>query len=110
MARHIKKGMTVEVIAGDYKGSTGEVMRVYPDKDRVLVKGINLVKKHVRPSQQNPQGGQIRVERPIHISNVLPVTGHAGTRVRYSVEGGVKKRVTLDGKEIDVVSSKKKKS
>jgi large subunit ribosomal protein L24 len=80
MARHIKKGDQVEVIAGDSKGVTGKVMRVLPDKDRVLVEGVNMVQKHVRPSQRNPQGGRIRVERPIHISNVLPVNPKTSQR------------------------------
>ncbi len=73
MSAHIKKGDTVEVIAGDSKGSTGRVMKVIPAKRRVVVEGLNLAYKHVRPSQRNPQGGRIRIEQPIHISNVLPV-------------------------------------
>ena len=75
----------VEIIAGDHRGETGRVMKVVPDKDRVYVEGINLAHKHVRPSQRNPQGGRIRVERPIHISNVLPLhpKSSTGTRVRY---------------------------
>ena len=63
MARHIKKGEMVEIIAGDHKGATGRVMRVMPDKQRVLVEGLNLAYKHVRPSQRNPQGGPNPVER-----------------------------------------------
>jgi large subunit ribosomal protein L24 len=103
MARHIKKGDTVEIIAGDNKGSTGEVMRVIPDKNQVLVKGLNLAYKHVRPSRQNPQGGRIRVERPIHISNVLPVNPKSsrGSRVRFEVDNkGAKNRVAIDGSKI----------
>ena len=104
MARHIKKGDTVEIIAGDHRGETGRVMKVVPDMQRVYVEGINLAYKHVRPSQRNPQGGRIRVERPIHISNVLPLhpKSSKGTRVRYEKNAkGVKKRVTLDGSSID---------
>ena len=107
MARHIKKGDTVEIIAGDNKGSTGEVMRVNPDKNQVLVKGLNLAYKHVRPSRQNPQGGRIRVERPIHISNVLPVSPKSsrGSRVRFEVgKKGVKNRVAVGGGQIGVVT------
>ena len=73
MALHIKKGDTVEIIAGDQKGATGKVLRVLPDKNSVVVQGHNIAKKHVRPSRKNPQGGRINVERPIHMSNVLPV-------------------------------------
>ncbi len=104
MARHVKKGDMVEIIAGDHRGETGRVMKVVPDKNRVYVEGINLAYKHVRPSQRNPQGGRIRVERPIHISNVLPLhpKSSTGTRVRYEKNAkGVKKRVTLDGNSID---------
>jgi len=105
MARHITKGMMVQVIAGDDKGATGEVLRILTDKDRVLVKGVNLAHKHVRPSRRNPQGGRIRIERPIHISNVLPVgKGGGGKRVRFAVDSdGGKKRMSLDGHELSVV-------
>lgn len=103
MAMHVKKGDTVEIIAGDHKGSTGRVMKVIPDKQRVIVEGLNLAHKHVRPSQQNPQGGRIRVERPIHISNVLPVSPKTskGSRVRFEVgKDGKKIRKLVDGGEI----------
>jgi large subunit ribosomal protein L24 len=112
MASRIKKGDMVEVIAGDNKGKTGKVMRVIKDKDRVVVEKLNLVYKHVRPSQKNPQGGRIRVEQPIHMSNVLPVSPktNKGTRVRFSTDAkGVKKRMAVDGSEISVVSKAKKK-
>lgn len=112
MARHVKKGDTVEIIAGVNKGATGKVMRVIPGKDRVLVEGINLTYKHVRPSQKNPQGGRIRVERPIHVSNVLPVNpkSNKGTRIRFSTDAkGNKKRVAVDGSEVGIVTKSKKK-
>jgi large subunit ribosomal protein L24 len=107
MARHIKKGDMVEIIAGDNKGSTGEIMRVIPGKNQVLVKGLNLAYKHVRPSRQNPQGGRIRVERPIHTSNVLPINPKSsrGSRVRFEVDNkGVKNRVAIGGGQIGVVT------
>ena len=106
MAAHIKKGDTVEVIAGDNKGSTGRVMKVIPSKKRVIVEGLNLAYKHVRPSQRNPQGGRIRIEQPIHISNVLPVNPRSsrGSRVKFEVaKDGSKKKVAVDGSEIGVV-------
>jgi large subunit ribosomal protein L24 len=106
MASHIKKGDTVEVIAGDNKGSTGKVMKVIPSKKRVIVEGLNLAYKHVRPSQRNPQGGRIRIEQPIHISNVLPVNPKSsrGSRVKFEVaKDGSKKKVAVDGSEIGVV-------
>jgi large subunit ribosomal protein L24 len=103
MALHVKKGDTVEIIAGDHKGSKGRVMKVIPDKQRVVVEGLNLAHKHVKPSQQNPQGGRIRIERPIHISNVLPVSPKTskGSRVRFEVgKDGKKVRKLVDGGEI----------
>ena len=103
MASHIKKGDTVEIIAGDHKGASGRVLRVIPDKKSVIVQGHNIAKKHVRPSRKNPQGGRINIERPIHISNVLPVNPKSskGSRVRYQVtEDGGKKRLAADGTEI----------
>ncbi len=111
MARHVRKGETVEIIAGDHKGSTGRVMKVMPDKQRVLVEGLNLAYKHVRPSQRNPQGGRIRVERPIHMSNVLPVNPKSsqGTRVRFETDAkGVKKKVAAAGGDIAVIKKAKK--
>lgn len=109
MARHIKKGDTVQVISGDHKGSTGEVMRILVDKDRVLIKGVNLVFKHVKPSRKNPQGGRIRVEKPIHISNVLPVSKAAkGQHVRFETDGkGLKRRIAKDGTDLGIVGKKK---
>jgi len=112
MARHVKKGDTVEIKAGVNKGATGKVMRVIPDRDRVLVAGVNLAYKHVRPTQKNPQGGRIRIERPIHISNVQPVNPKSsnGSRVRFETDAkGNKKRVATDGTEIGVVTKAAKK-
>ena len=71
----IKKGDNVKVIAGDDKGKTGEVLRVLRKEEKVLVRGVNIVKKAVKPTEQNPKGGHEFVERPIHISNVKKVEG-----------------------------------
>ena len=106
MALHIKKGDTVQIIAGDDKGATGKVLRVLREENKVVVQGHNLAKKHVRPSRKNPQGGRISAEQPIHISNVLPLNPKSskGTRVRHQVsQDGSKKRVAVDGTEIAVV-------
>jgi large subunit ribosomal protein L24 len=106
MAVHVKKGDIVEIIAGDHKGATGKVLRVIREKNRVVVQGHNIAKKHVRPSRKNPQGGRINVEQPIHISNVLPVNPKSskGSRVRFEVgQDGGKKRIASDGSEIGVV-------
>ena len=73
----------VMVIAGDDKGKTGRVLRVIPEKSRIVVEGVNLVHRHIRRSQQNPQGGRVKREAPIHISNVmvLDTDGETVTRV-----------------------------
>src|SRR5690349_24776139 len=102
MARHIKRGDTVVVIAGSDKGKTGKVLRVLTDRNRVVVAGINRVWKHVRPSQRTPQGGRIQKDAAIHVSNVQPVdpsTGK-GARVRFQVKDGSKHRVTAGGTEL----------
>jgi large subunit ribosomal protein L24 len=111
MALHVKKGDMVEIIAGDNKGAVGKVLRVIPDKNKVVVQGHNIAKKHVRPSRRNPQGGRIDVEQPIHISNVLPVNPKSskGSRVHYQISSdGSKKRLALDGSEIGIVKRAKK--
>lgn len=96
MARHVKQGDTVVVIAGDDKGKTGEVIRVFPARDKVLVQGVNRVWKHLRRSRQHPQGGRIQKEMPLDISNVLPVDPKTDqpTRVGFRVnEDGSKERI-----------------
>ncbi len=69
----IKKGDTVRVVSGNDKGKEGKVLKVFPKADRVIVEKINLIKRHQRPSQTNPQGGIVEKEAPIHASNVMLV-------------------------------------
>lgn len=83
MPRHIRKGDMVIVTAGNDKGATGKVLRVIPDEDRVVVQGVNVRTKHLKPTQRNPKGGLVPRELPIHISNVSPVTDGKPTRVRF---------------------------
>lgn len=84
---HIKKGDIVKVIAGDSKGSQGRVLEVIQDKRRVLVEGVNLISKHTKPNAKNTQGGIVKKEAPIHISNVLIVDGKGNaTRVGRRLE------------------------
>ncbi|WP_054669367.1 50S ribosomal protein L24 [Calditerricola satsumensis] len=93
---HVKTGDLVMVIAGKDKGKKGRILKAFPKKQRVLVEGVNLVKKHVRPSPDNPQGGIITVEAPIHVSNVMPIDPKTGqpTRVGYKIlENGKKVRI-----------------
>ncbi|MGG3449674.1 MULTISPECIES: 50S ribosomal protein L24 [Bacillaceae] len=92
---HVKKGDKVMVITGKDKGKTGVILASFPKKDRVLVEGINIVKKHAKPSQLNPQGGILSQEAPIHVSNVMlldPKTNEP-TRVGYKDVDGKKVRV-----------------
>jgi large subunit ribosomal protein L24 len=87
----IKKGDTVQVTTGNDAGKTGRVIKVYLDKDRVVVEGVNIVKKHARPTQDNPQGGIIEKESSIHISNIMLVVGGKPTRVGFKLlENGKK--------------------
>ena len=87
----IKKDDTVQVTTGNDAGKTGRVIKVYLDKDRVVVEGVNIVKKHARPTQDNPQGGIIEKESSIHISNIMLVVGGKPTRVGFkSLENGKK--------------------
>jgi len=115
MAARVKKGDMVAVISGDHRGETGKVLRVVPKRDVVFVEGVNLVYRHLRPSRQNPQGGRIRKEAPIHASNVLPIDPKSGkpSRVRFEIERDgsgkavAKRRVTKSGTVLSEVSAKK---
>ena len=98
MARHVRKGDLVVVTAGSARGRTGKVLRVINDDKRpaVVVEGVNVRKKHLKPSQLNPQGGVIEKEMPIHISNVSPVADGKPTRVRFETrKDGSKVRVAV---------------
>ena len=66
----LKTGMSVRVISGNHKGKEGKILRVIKDRERVIIEGINLIKKHTRPTQENPKGGVIEREGSLHISNV----------------------------------------
>ena len=91
---HLRKGMLVRVIKGNHKGSEGKVLQIIKDKDRVLVEGVNLVSKHTKPSAQNPQGGIVKKEASLHISNVMLVEDGVAVRVGYNVDGDTKTRVS----------------
>ncbi|MFZ3578099.1 50S ribosomal protein L24 [Virgibacillus sp. DJP39] len=92
---HVKKGDKVKVISGKDRGKQGTILEAYPKKDRVLVEGINMVKKHAKPSQDNPQGGILNQEAPIHVSNVMPIDPKSGepTRVGFEERDGKKVRI-----------------
>src|SRR5690606_16599422 len=92
---HVKKGDKVMVITVKDKDKTGVILAAYPKKDRVLVEGVNIVKKHTKPNQVNPQGGIVSQEAAIHVSNVMPIDPKTGepTRVGYKIEDGNKIRI-----------------
>ena|SRR5690606_19923147 len=89
----IKSGDKVRVIAGDHKGEEGKVQKVLIDKNKAIVEGVNMIKKHQKPSASSPQGGIIEREAPVHISNLslIDKKGNA-TRVGYRFEEGKKVR------------------
>ena len=97
----IKSGDTVRVIAGDHKGTEGKVLKVLTDKNNAIVEGVNMVKKHMKPSAQSPQGGIVEKEASIQISNLSLLTekGEA-TRVGYRVEGDKKVRFSKKSNEV----------
>ena len=100
MKLKIKTGDTVTVIAGDHKGSEGKVMSVDREKNKAIVEGVNVVKKHEKPSAQNPQGGIVEKEAPIHISNLSLLENGEAVRVGYAIKDGKKVRVSKKTGEI----------
>ncbi|AGT30569.1 50S ribosomal protein L24 [Geobacillus genomosp. 3] len=99
---HVKKGDKVQVISGKDKGKQGVILAAFPKKNRVIVEGVNIVKKHAKPSQANPQGGIIEKEAPIHVSKVMPLDPKTGapTRIGYKVIDGKKVRYAKKSGEI----------
>ncbi|SCC01480.1 50S ribosomal protein L24 [Weissella bombi] len=90
----VKTGDKVKVIAGKDKGKEGVIVKTIADQDRVVVEGVNMVKKHQKPNNQYPQGGIVELEAPIHVSNVqlLDPSTNEPTKVGYKVEDGKKVR------------------
>lgn len=97
----IKTGDTVRVIAGDHKGSEGKVLNVFSDKNKAIVEGVNMIKKHMKPNAQNPQGGIVEKEAAIQISNLSLFNSKGeSTRVGYKIEDGKKVRFTKKSNEV----------
>ena len=111
MPRHIRKGDTVIVTRGASKGVVGEILRIVDEGDRVVVKGVNIQTKHVKPTQSRPQGTILKEEGPIHASNVSPVVDGKASRVRFVTKpDGSKVRVAVrGGKELGNVGPATKK-
>ena len=103
--QRVKKDDDVVVVAGKDKGTRGKVLRVMPTDDKILVEGVNVITKHIKPSQRNPQGGRVKREAPIHISNVMLADPKDGqpTRVKIkTLESGERVRVAArSGEQID---------
>lgn len=93
---HIKKNDTVVVLAGQDKGKTGKVLKVQVDENRALVEGVNMVSKSTKPSAKNPQGGIVKQEAPIHISNLSLVDPKSGKPTRVGI------KVAEDGKKVRI--------
>ncbi len=93
---HIKRDDTVVVLAGEDKGKTGKVLKVLVEKQRVLVEGVNIISKHTKPSAKNPQGGIVKQEAPIHVSNVSLIDPKSGKPTRIAI------KKTDDGKKVRV--------
>lgn len=98
----IKSGDIVRVIAGDHKGSEGKVVRVYREKNKAVVEGVNMVSKHTKPSAKNPQGGIVKKEAPIHVSNLALVDAKTKetTKVGFRMEGDKKVRFSKKSNQV----------
>lgn len=97
----IKSGDTVRVIAGDHKGQEGKVQKVLIEKNKAIVEGVNTISKHEKPSASNPQGGIVKKEAPIHISNLSLIDKDGNTtRVGYKEEDGKKVRFSKKSNEV----------
>ncbi len=96
---HIKKGDTVAVIAGESKGQKGRVLKVYRDKEKAVVEGINMVSKHTKPNAKAPQGGIMKKEAPIHISNLQVVDPASGKPTRVGRKLNAKNKLVRYAKK-----------
>ena len=91
----LRKDDIVQVMTGKYKGQQGRIIKVFPDKNRVIVEGVNIIKKHERPTQENPQGGIMKKETSIDYSNVLYVENGSPIKIGYKIlDNGSKVRIS----------------
>src|SRR3989304_4456863 len=111
MSLHLLKNYLVEIICGDHRGARGKVLHVDPKKGKVVVEGVNVVYRHVRPTRRNPQGGRVQKEAAIHISNVWPFDSSVGKaqRVRFVLDeargdkAATKRRVSKAGTTLHIL-------
>lgn len=102
------KNDNVKILSGKYKGSTGKVLKVFLKNDRVIVEGVNIIKRHTKPSQKNQQGGIVEKEAPINVSNVMVICGKCSkpTRVGFKIlEDGAKVRVCKNQECGEIISN-----
>jgi large subunit ribosomal protein L24 len=100
---HIVRNDVVKVLTGKYSGKTGKVLKVFPDQQRLIVEGVNIIKRHTKPSQKNQKGGIIEKESSIHISNVMVIDPKTNepTRIGYKfIEDGSKVRISKKSGEM----------
>ena len=102
MSFRIRKNDTVQVMNGEYSGKTGRIVKVFPDTNRALVEGLNIVKRHTKPNRKTQQGGIVQKEAPIHLSNLMLICPKTGKPTRTGVsilEGGKRVRFSKRAKE-----------
>jgi large subunit ribosomal protein L24 len=102
MSFRVRKNDTVQVMSGEFRGKTGRIVKVLPEKKRALVEGLNIVKRHTKPNRKAQQGGIVQKEAPIHLSNLMLVCPKTGrpTRIGVSIlEGGKRVRFSKRAKE-----------
>jgi large subunit ribosomal protein L24 len=99
----IVKNDTVKILSGKYNGKTGKVLKVFPDENRIIVEGVNIIKRHTKPSQKNQQGGIIEKEASVHVSNVMVIDPKTSepTRIGYKyLDDGSKVRISKKSGEM----------
>jgi large subunit ribosomal protein L24 len=96
----IKTGDNVRIITGEHKGEEGKIVKVFIAKNRAIVEGVNMVSKHTKPSAENPQGGIVKKEAPIHISNLMLVENGETIKVGFRMDGKNKVRFSKKSKEV----------
>jgi large subunit ribosomal protein L24 len=102
MSFRVRKNDTVQVMSGEFRGKTGRIVKVFPEKNRALVEGLNIVKRHTKPNRKAQQGGIVQKEAPIHLSNLMLVCPKTGkpTRIGVSIlEDGKRVRFSKRAKE-----------
>jgi large subunit ribosomal protein L24 len=106
----LKKNDKVKVISGNHKGKEGKILKIFPEKNRVIVEGVNIIKRHTKPNQKNPQGGITQKESPIHISNIMLMDPKSNepTRIGMQIiegEEGKKKRMRYGKSSGEIIVS-----